>query len=293
MELIERHIIPTIGTILLSKLTTADVKLMLATLSTKTGRAGKPLSPTTVSHCRNVLRTALADAVEDKLIAANPAAGRKKGWPQAVDRPRDALRPEQAEALITATHDDPLGPLYATLLWSGMRLGEAMALTWHDVDLEPGGMIRIRRTYGVVGGVARFAEPKTKGSRRDVPKGEALDALRDQRRRQAEARLLAGPYWTDQGLVFANATGGQLDPRQITKRLHLLLAPIGLEHLRVHDLRHGFASFLLRQGVSILVVAKLLGHVNATMLLRVYGHTSVDELQAAAESLTRMRTVAS
>jgi len=294
-ELLRQHVTPEIGSIALSKLAIADVRVMIATLSSKPGRAGKPLSPTTVGHARNALRAALADAVNDGLIARNPAAGRGVGAPKAVAHLVEALTPEQADSIVEAVRDDRYGCLYRVLLWTGLRLGEATALRWADVDhAEPDGWIRVRRSYGVVGGQGRFAEPKTKQSRRDVPIiDDVFEALREQRRRQREARLLAGPDWVDQGLVFAGPTGGPLDPRSITKRLHVLLAPIGLPGLRTHDLRHGYATLLIRQGAQIPTIAKLLGHASPVMTLNVYGHVANDSLQEAAGRLNRLRRAAS
>lgn len=258
---------------------------MLAVLGKKPGRSGQPMSAQTVVHCRAVLRTALASAVADDVIAMNPAAGRRVDPPK-VERPIiEALTPGQAAAIVDAVRDDPLGPLYRTLLWTGMRLGEASGLRWSDVDLD-GGWIKVRQAYGVVGGVGRFAEPKTERSKRDVPIIDgALAAFRDQRRRQAEARLFAGSEWVDSGLVFTNRTGGPVDPTIVSKRLHVLLAPIGLATFRTHDLRHAYVTLLIRQGVPIPTIAKLVGHASPIMVMNTYGHVANDTLQEAAGRL--------
>ena len=142
-----------------------------------------------------------------------------------------------------------------------------------------------------MGSVGTFGEPKTKQSSRDVPiidGGRA--ALRDQKRRQAEAKLLVGQAWEEQGLVFTNPLGGPLDPRVPSKRLHVLLEPIGLGTLRVHDLRHAYVTLLIRQGVSIPAIAKLVGHASPVMTLNVYGHVAEDSLAEAAGRLNALAT---
>lgn len=191
-ELLRHHVIPEIGTIPLAELQPADVRAMLVRLAKKPGRGGKPLSAQTVVHCRAALRRALADAVADEKLPRNAAAGRMvaKALPT-VKRPLiEPMTPDRAWAIVDAVTDDAFGPLFRLLLWSGLRLGEALALKWDDVDLDPDGWIRVRRTYGMLGSKGRFAEPKTEESRRDVSiVDDVVDALREQRRRQAEMTL--------------------------------------------------------------------------------------------------------
>jgi integrase len=242
---------------------------------------------------RAVLRTALSAAVEDGLIPTNPAAGRSVNPPSAHRPKVEAIDPATAQAIVDAVREDPLGPMFRVLLWTGMRLGEAGGLRWTDVDLEPDARgdrwVRVRRTYGVIGSDGVFGPPKTPQSARDIPiVDDALAALRDQRRRQAESRLLAGPAWQEQGLVFTDATGGPVDPRTVSKRLHALLGPIGLPTFRTHDLRHAYITLLIRQGVSIPAIAKLAGHASPVMTLNVYGHIANDSLQDAAAKLNGM-----
>lgn len=151
---------------------------------------------------------------------------------------------------------------------------------------RPRRSLKVRQTFGLVGNVATFGEPKTIQSRRNILLIDgARAALRDQRRRQAEDRLLVGRAWEDTGLVFTGPLGGPLDPRIPSKRLHTHLAPVGLGTLRVHDLRHAFCSLLLRQGVSIVAAAKLLGHSSPAVTMAVYAHLAEDSLAEAAGRL--------
>ena len=73
--------------------------------------------------------------------------------------------------------------------------------------------------------------------------------------------------------------------RLVSHRVHGLLTPIGLPTFRPHDLRHGCATLMLRQGRSILEVAKNLGHADPSMVMRVYGHVANDSLRDAMASL--------
>jgi integrase len=292
-ELLVGHVVSEIGAIPLAKLTPSDVRSLLQKLRTKPGRYGRTLSPQTVLHCRSVLRRALSDAVRDGAIMRNVASGKLVSPPKVERHEIPALTPEQADAIEAAVHEDQLGPLYATALWTGMRQGELLGLTWDAVDFE-GRWIHVRQTYGRVAGTGGFDKPKTEKSRRHVPMiDETVAALRDQRKRQAAVRLLAGPDWQDLDLVFTDSLGRPLDPTQVSKRLHVLLAPIGLERLRFHDLRHGCATLLIRRGVSIVMVAKILGHSTPVTTMNVYAHVAEDSLQEAMGRMSGLRKTGS
>jgi integrase len=115
-------------------------------------------------------------------------------------------------------------------------------------------------------------------------------ALREQRSRQEqERRFIAREAWEGAGdngpLAFTTVLGGPLDPGEVSRGIHRLLAPIGMATMRFHDLRHGCATLLLRNGVSIPVIAKILGHSTPTTTWNVYAHVADDSMQDAAGRL--------
>jgi integrase len=139
------------------------------------------LSPTTVRYAYAVLRIALGRALKAGRVLRNVAT--------LVDPPAKArreMRPltaEQARTLLEATAGDHLGPLYAVAVATGMRQAELLALRWRDVDLERG-WVAVRHTLRR--GTRELAQPKTERARRTLRLGgQALAAVREQRRRQA------------------------------------------------------------------------------------------------------------
>lgn len=100
----------------------------------------------------------------------------------------------------------------------------------------------------------------------------ARAAFDRQRVRQAKERLAAGEAWRDEGYVFSSTIGSALDPRNVTREFAQLRYPAGLPWLRLHDLRHAWATFLLGQGVEARMVMAILDHSTIRLAMDVYGH---------------------
>jgi integrase len=219
---------------------------------------------------RATLRTALNDALKWGLISRNAAA--------LVDLPR-APRPEiqtldskQARAFLAAAKKNRLGPLFTTALGVGLRLGEALALGWEDVDLKAR-TLRVRRALQRIEGTLRFVEPKSERSRRMVNLPEfAITVLTRHRVAQKKERLKAGAEWLENGLVFTSTIGTALDERNVRREFKAILDVAKLPAMRVHDLRHTCASLLLAQGVHPRVVMETLGHSQISITMDTYSH---------------------
>lgn len=264
-ELNVRRLVPHIGRLLLSKLSPAHVQACYGALL-KSG-----LSRRSVELAHAVLHRALRQAVQWGLVGRNVTEA------VAVPRPErqemQTLTAEQVRQLFESTADDRLHALWVLLITTGLRLGEATALRWEDIDLNSNRLV-VRRALQRQKGVGLvFVEPKTQRSRRTVHLAVGtVAALREHRRRQVEGRLAAGPLWEDQGLVFCNLTGGPLSPSQVDKEFHRAVDKAGLPRLRVHDLRHTAATLLLAKGVHPKVVQEMLGHSTITLTLDTYSH---------------------
>ena len=154
-----------------------------------------------------------------------------------------------------------------------MRQGELLGLRWEDVDLVEGKLavrrsLQRQRAAGLV-----FITPKTSGSSRSIVMSKhAVLALSFHADRQAYARRMTGEQWQDQGLVFANPTGGPLDPSHQTTTFKRALEKAALPVIRFHDLRHTAATLLLSKGVHPKVVSEMLGHGSITLTLDTYSH---------------------
>ena len=131
-----------------------------------------------------------------------------------------------------------------------------------------------------------MVEPKTGSSVRTVvlPK-LAVRYLREHKKRQNAERLALGDAWREHGLVFASSVGTPIEPRNVNRRWDELRAKAGLDWLRLHDLRHGCASFLLAQGVPARAIMEVLGHSEIGVTMNTYAHVLPELRQEAADAI--------
>ncbi len=132
------------------------------------------------------------------------------------------------------------------------------------------------------------SEPKTRTGRRKVVLPVAIEALKEHRLQQDQARLDADEKWHDRGIVFCNNYGGSFNPDRLLKIFNRLLRNAGLPHMRFHDLRHSAATILLTSGVHPKVVQERLGHSTIAMTLDVYSHVLPSIQQEAADKMDDM-----
>lgn len=282
MDTVRPHVLRhPIGAVPLAQLTPMHLQRLYAE------KLGEGLSRRTVQYIHSILHRALDQAVRWNILARNPA--------DAVDVPRPTRRemttlsPEQAQQLVQVLQDDPLGPLYLTALYTGARRGELIALRWQDVDLERGTIQITRTAQRIRGKGVVWSEPKTAKSRRMIvlPDG-AVELLWTHRKRQLEQRLRMGPLYEDHDLVFARPDGKPYNAEHVTQHFALIVKRAGLPHIRLHDLRHTHATWLLQQGVHPKVVAERLGHSTTMVTMDVYSHVLPTMQVEAARTIDRM-----
>ncbi|MFF2129482.1 tyrosine-type recombinase/integrase [Streptomyces olivochromogenes] len=245
-------------------------------------------SARTVQYIHAVLRSSLQQAIREELIARNvarivetPTVTRKEV------RPLDAA---EARLMLKTARSQRLYALWLLLVSTGLRRGEALALTWSDVDLT-NGQLRVRRNVQRIRRELIFGSPKTMRSIRTVPLPKhCMRALTQHRAQQERERTVAGKKWQPapghpDGLIFTTATGRVTDPRSLNRMLTILCRDAGVRRVRVHDLRHTCASLLLAQGVDARTIMETLGHSTITMTLDTYAHVMSTTLKAAADRM--------
>ncbi len=186
---------------------------------------------------------------------------------------------EQAQTLLATVRGHKWEALFTLALATGMRRGELIALKWQDINLKTGTLQVVRVLTRVPTNMPKRehvyveAEPKTQKSRRSVLIAPfALEALKEHRVRQLEAKLKAGPFWQEHDYVFCTLHGTHLGPNHVVEEFKLLLKKAGLPDIRFHDLRHSAATLLLSLGVHPKIVQELLGHTQISMTMDVYSH---------------------
>ena len=238
----------------------------------------RALAPTTASIALIALNQVCRFAVRRGWLAENPVAklepAEKPRWtPQKVA----ILEGEQLARFLA--HAGPQRPLFELLAYTGLRIGEALGLTWADIDFDAA-LIRVHRqlTRHRVHGPL-----KTPAGRREVVLAPAVAKL-------LRERWLASSFKASDDFVFCNTVGRGLDYRKVGEAFRATVKRAGITasgRLSLHSLRHGYASLLIAKGLNVVFVSRQLGHANPTITLSTYAHLfeRADHACAAREAL--------
>jgi integrase len=251
-------ILPALGGRSLASITPTDVRALVRQLT-------EHLAPSTARHVHGLLSTILRSAVEDGYLARNPAA---RTGPRRIPRP--PVRPltvHQVQALIDATPDRFQ---IAVLLGAGcdLRVGEALGLRVGEVDLEAGVLRVSAQLQALPGQPLALRPPKSDSSIRTMPLPDTVAAaIADQLRRWPPAGARDG----QDALLVQTVTGRAVWPRTFHSRIwRTATTGAGLSDVRFHQLRHFYASALIRAGESVKTVQAALGHASAVETLQIY-----------------------
>jgi integrase len=265
-QLVEHQVVPHIGAKLLQKLRTLDVETWHTTLRTGGRVRGQgDLSARTIGHAHRVLSKALKEAAKNELVVKNVVAAESAPKVASGD---DMVIVQDVPAFVEKIRGHRLFTLGMVGLFTGMRLGEVLALRWGRVDIDQG-IIQVRealeqtKKYGI-----RFKAPKSKAGRRDLTLPDLLvDALREFRKEQLELRIKLGAgKLPDDGLLFAGIDGEPRAPSSVSR------AWSDATGVGYHNLRHTHASQLIDGDVDIVTISKRLGHATPAITLAVYAH---------------------
>ncbi|NLF78727.1 MAG: site-specific integrase [Chloroflexi bacterium] len=289
---VKLHIKPALGFLRLQDVTTRHVDEFHKELAAKPGRKeGSTLSVNTRRHVHVTLHAALADAKRQRLIGYNPADDAV--LPKAKRAPISASQVWTADELLKflkAVQDDRLGVLWQVMGTTGLRRGEALGLRWDDVDLEHG-TLRVRDTRTSVGYEVHEGGPKSEAGKRLVPMLPATTAaLKAWKARQNAERLAWGAGWQDTGHVFTRENGEPWHPDRISKLFARAVADAKVPRMRLHDLRHGFATYHIANGTQAKHLQKLMGHSRIGVTLDTYVHPEYEDLAAAQANLAAVLT---
>lgn len=186
-------------------------------------------------------------------LASNPAAEVEKP-PLSRTGEIQVFSPEEVWALVRAASSQQDAAIYVTAAFTGLRLGELIALCWRDVDFA-GSVLRVRASYAA----GALTSPKS-GKVRAVPMAPDVAS--------ALAKLGQRELWVDpDDLVFPGETGGYLDGSALRRRYKAALAAAGLRPLRFHDLRHTFGTRMIAKA-DIRRVQEWMGHADIQTTMR-------------------------
>lgn len=272
-SLCNTHAKPLLGYLRLDQLSAVQIQTVYNDLF----RSGK-LSAKTIKNLHGVLHMALDRAVRLGLITSNPTDLCE--LPKAEKRDMTVLEQSDVKKLMSIWHGDRFERIYLVTLFTGMRQGEVLGLTWDCVDFKLGGIYVTKQLTKTqqVGGEYCLAPTKNSQSRFIFAAPTVIDLLRMQ--------------WLEQqgkpnewNLVFTNELGQHLTHRTVYKGFKASVRALGLGDVRFHDLRHTFAVASLEAGDDIKTVQENLGHASAAFTMNVYAHASQRMKQRSASNM--------
>jgi integrase len=276
---VETHVIPELGALLLKRLNATHIDRLLKT------KADAGLSRSVVNRMRMLLKDALNHAERRHLVTRNEAS--LSVMPK-MRRPaeRQPFSATEIRALLKAARDDRLGAMVITGLYVALRPGELTGLLWSDIDLDAGilsvsGSMKHLPDGSLIRGPVKTSSA---GQRTIALPPPAATALASHRATQAAERLAAGEFWQDHGLVFATNIGTPLDPSNVRRTFTAIARKAGLDRGFPYLMRHTGVSVLLDAGASIEEVADLTGD-SPTTLYRHYRHKVRPVATVAAERM--------
>ena len=282
---IETNIKPHIGAVKLSALKPHHVQALYNKLL-RSDDNPKGLSAKTIKNLHGVLHKAMKQAVMLGYIKVNPTDACV--LPRVEKKEVAFIEQDGVKALLKAIEGHRFEKVYKVDLFTGMRQGEILGLTWDCVDFDSG-ILTINKQLQkehVKGGQYSLVSCKTDRVRRIKPASFIMDTLKQQRSKQNADRLRAGSAWENNwNLVFTNEIGGHLCSPTVYNHFKKIMKEIGLPEVRFHDMRHTYAVISLQNGDDIKTVQANVGHATAAFTLDVYGHVSQKMQQDSADRM--------
>jgi len=264
---INASILPFFGKLKMNEITPAHVRKWHNQM------AEKGLAPTTERSIHAQLSAIFNYACKFYNLPDNPV---RQAGSIGSEKPEGEMKfwtPEEFERFISHVEKKPARMAFMTLFWSGLRIGELLALCQEDLDLDKG-IIHVRKSIQIIDKREVITEPKTAKSKRDVriPK-KLCDQLKE---------YMASIYGLQPGdRIFPQTKEYLYDAMSKGS------AAAGLEKIRLHDLRHSYASMLINEGAKLLFVSNQLGHESPETTLNIYSHLYQESADEAVDLLEK------
>lgn len=252
--------------------------------------AEKSLSNNTILCYHRIISSVLGEAVKQGILFSNPCS--RVRTPKVKRKEAEYLEEEDIIKLLQALNEEPLQyrALITLLLYGGMRRGEALGLTWKDINFKDN-LIDINKSSLYVSGKGIFDdETKNESSNRVIKIPQSvMNTLRQLQIEQFQKRqILSSEVWHDCDKVFRADNGTPLHPDTLSSWFKRFIRRHKLPDCHIHTLRHTNASLLIAQGINVRTVSNRLGHAQTSTTENIYSHAIKSADERAADALEEL-----
>lgn len=268
-EIINKHICPSLGDQEMNLLSSIELQKFVTELLAKGNkRTGEGLSSSAVNSIITVIKNSLSVAYGLRLINSNPAESIKR--PKSVEKKIECFSISEQKQIEQEILIDKRKYLYGVVLclYTGLRIGELLALEWQDIDFTNGALSVNKTCYEGKkreGGFGRVVDsPKTESSRRVIPLPKQIMPMLKKAKKNSDSEF-----------VIAKSNK-PLSVRTYQRNFATLLEKLHIAHRGFHALRHTFATRAIECGMDVKTLSEILGHKDPTITLNRYAHSLMD-----------------
>lgn len=264
-SLIDNHIVKKLGDCKIGEITPILIQQLAVELMNKNGKNGKGLSANTVNMIITLIQGSLKTASALGYIKRYSLSNVKR--PKTEEKQITCFSIREQKRIEQAVYEDGREKMFGIIicLYTGLRIGELLALEWSDVDFKSKELAVTKSCYDSKGGDGRYARitctPKTRSSIRNVPIPKQLLTLLREKKQGCV------------GTYVVSDCGNTVSVRSYQRSFELLLKKLKIRHRSFHALRHTFATRALECGMDVKTLAEILGHKNPTVTLKRYAHS--------------------
>lgn len=278
------HILPIIGDRDISNMTPRDIQSFLNYLKKQPSiRTNKPLSTSSLNTILTILKLAFGYANNFEITTNNPTTKIKRLKNNSNSVNINAFTREEQKKIERAIESFDNNEYFGIILvlYTGLRIGELLALTWKDINLKTGIMSITKTKYKTKDTHGSWeytiSTPKSSKSIREIP----LPTFIVQRMKEIK-KTSKSKY------VVCKDTGEPILEKVLTNRYYSLLKKLGIRRLKFHCLRHTFATRALENKMDIKTLSEILGHANAATTLNIYTHSLMENKKHQMRKLKRL-----
>ena len=246
----------------------------------------------TIRNMCKLLSPFFTYAVKTDLITKNPMLAVELPKERKIEKEKRILSNDEVQKIIVHSRDNGSAFIFVFLAFTGLRQGEALALTHNDVNFT-NNSITVNKSINHLMHEGKYqavlSTTKTTGSTRLVPLlGELKPLLLVHIRAEKEKCLRLSIPFSGDNILFSSETGGYIEGKNLRTRFKRLLNRLDIEQVTVHALRHGFCSTLAKNGANLKAASEIMGHSDINTTLKIYTHVQDEEKKNAVDSLSDM-----